>query len=248
MVVMTLASVFLASPVAAQETSLDEILSRYYEAIGGLEAWKAVRSIRVVGTTRLVQSGREVHVIALMKRPGMSRVEQSRAGMTAISGFDGKTAWSLSAFVSASPERLEGARLERMRENADLDGVLVGYEEDGHRVELIRMAEVEGERAYELKVTLASGDIQFYYLDAKSFLPTKIKYTTVVGSNRVDVESFIDDYRDVGGGLLMAHLVDSKVSDPNHNMVAFIEKVELNVELDDSIFKVPGTGPGGREH
>jgi hypothetical protein len=31
-------------------------------------------------------------------------------------------------------------------------------------------------------------------------------------------------------------------------MVALIENVELNVELDDSIFKVPGASPDGHEH
>jgi hypothetical protein len=169
---------FLLTPSAnAQELTLDQVLSNYYEAIGGLEEWKAVQSIKLVGTRTMGRTGAEVQVSSLSKRPRMSFVEQSRAGVNVVSGFDGEIAWSLNPHISSQPRLLEGEDLERAKGGGDVDGRLVGYEEDGHQVELVGVQDVEGTQTYKLKVTLASGNVEHYYLDSETFLPILSEYS-----------------------------------------------------------------------
>ena len=251
-VVLTLMGAFLTSSAAAQEASLDEALGKYYEAIGGLEAWKAVQSMKTVSNSKWARSGYETHNISFVKRPGMMRTESTRAGgVTAIRAFDGEEAWSIKPDLSTRPQLLEAWEADLAKTGADIDGLLIGYEEDGHQVELLGLAEVEGTQAYQLKITRADGDVEYYYLDAERFLPIKVQYRKDFGGGERDIEVLIKDYRDVGGGLMVAHEGESGIVDPLSHWSDFyyytVEKVELNVDIDDSVFKMPKTEGGDRK-
>jgi hypothetical protein len=64
-----------------------------------------------------------------------------------------------------------------------------------------------------------------------------------VGGKEFTAETSLGNYKDVGGGLMYPHSADSKVrAAPMYDMVAVIEKVEINIDIDDSVFKMPETG------
>lgn len=244
-VLLAMAGAVLASPVAAQD--LEEVLSNYYEAIGGVEAWKAVETMRATGSIMMGGMGVEAPFVVTAKRPNMVRLEFTFQGMTGVQAYDGTTAWMLMPFMGKTdPEEMPADMSKDLLEQADIDGPLMGYEESGHQVEYIGMEETEGTQAHKLKVTMKNGDVQYFFLDSEYYVPIKIEGSREMQGRVVEFETIISDYKDVGG-LMVAHSIEAKPKGAPAGQVITLELVEMNVEVDDSAFTMPKTEGEGQQ-
>jgi outer membrane lipoprotein-sorting protein len=140
------------------------------------------------------------------------------------------------------PELMSADEAKEMEETADLDGPLMDYKDKGNQVELLGKEKVEGTDAYKLKVTLKNGDIQTVYIDADSFLSIKEETKRTVRGTDHDVESSIGDYKEVDG-IVFPFAVESGVKGGTEKQKITISKIELNVPVDDAIFKMPPPAP-----
>ncbi|UCC82147.1 MAG: hypothetical protein JSW46_14300 [Gemmatimonadota bacterium] len=235
----------LAAPAQAQD--LDEVLNNYYEAIGGLEAWQAVQSMKMTGKMMMGGMGIEAPFTVMAKRPNMARIEFVFQGITGVQAYDGETAWQVMPFTgNTDPEEVPDDQAEDLWETADVDGPLVGWEESGHAVELLGMEETEGTQAYKLKVTMKSGSIQYYYLDSEYFIPIRMEGVRQVQGRTVEFETIVSDYKDVGG-LMIAHSIEARPKGAPAGQAVTIDLVELNVELADSLFVMPEKSEEGQQ-
>jgi hypothetical protein len=159
--------------------------------------------------------------------------------MTGVQAFDGKTGWQLMPFSGRKdPEPMAADDARQVEEQADIDGPLIDYKAKGSTVELVGKEKVEGSDAFKLKLTLKNGDVWNLYLDADQFLEIRVETKTQRNGSEVEGESTIGDYKDVGG-LMIPHAMESGQKGSPQKMKMTIQKVELNVPLDDSRFKMP---------
>jgi outer membrane lipoprotein-sorting protein len=226
----------VAVPASAQ--TLDEILARNLKAKGGLDKMKAAQTIRMTGTMT-VGPGMEAPFVMEMKRPNMMRMEFTLQGMTGVQAFDGKTGWQLMPFSGRKdPEPLPEDALKQVEEQADFDGPLVDYKAKGHALELVGKEKVEGSDAYKLKLMLKNGDVRYIFLDADQYLEVRTEGKTNIRGTDVEAESTIGDYKEVGG-LMFPHALESGQKGSPQKMKMTIQKIELNVPIDDARFKMP---------
>jgi len=245
-VLLALLALLPAWPAAAQEISLQEVLNNYYEAIGGLDAWQAVQSMKATGR-RMIMPGIEAPFTLTVKRPNKVRLEFTFQGMTGIMAYDGETGWMVMPFMGKpEPEPVPDEEVEDLEQMADIAGVLVDYEEKGHQVEYVGLEETEGTPAHKLKVTLKSGDVQYHYLDSEYFVPIKIEGTREVRGTVIEGETILSDYKQVDG-LLIPHAMETRQAGAPSGLVITIEQFELNVDVDDSIFTMPEMTEGGQQ-
>jgi outer membrane lipoprotein-sorting protein len=243
---LALAGLWLAAPAAAQELTLEDVLNGYYEAIGGLDAWKSVESIRMTGKMAM-GPGMEAPFVMMEKRPGKLRIEFTFQGMTGVQAYDGESAWIVMPFLGKTePEAAPAEMAKQLEEQADVDGPLIGWEEEGHQLELLGVEEVEGTKAYKLKLTRASGDVEYYYLDAEYYVPIKVEGSREMRGQTVKFETTLSDYKEVDG-LLLPHAIESRQQGAQAGQVITIEKVELNVDIPDSVFVMPKTAGAGQQ-
>ncbi len=227
---------FVALPASAQ--TLDEILAKNVEARGGLAKLKAVQTIRMTGTVT-VGPGMEAPFVMEQKRPNLMRMEFTLQGMTGIQAFDGKGGWQLMPFNGRKdPEPMAEDQLKQVEEQADFDGPLVDYKAKGNTVELVGKDKVEGSDVFKLKVTLKNGDIRYIFLDADQFLEIRMEEKTTIRGTEIDGEGTVGDYKEVGG-LMFPHSLESGQKGNPQRMKMTIQKIELNVPLDDARFKMP---------
>jgi outer membrane lipoprotein-sorting protein len=227
-------------PLAAQ--SADEIIAKYYEAAGGLDKFKAVNAMRITGRMTLGQ-GMEATFTRVSKRPKFQRLDFTLQGVTGTQGYDGQTAWMFMPFMGqTAPELMPADLAKNMDEEADFDGPLVGYKDRGIQVELVGQEAVEGANAYKLKVTLKSGDVTYYFIDAEAWLPIRTQSKRTMQGRDFDIVTSLGDYK-AEGGLLMPHSIQVSGQGPGTQGFV-IEKVELNPTLNDEDFKMPSK-PGG---
>jgi len=244
-VFLTLAGALLATPVAAQE--LDEVLDNYYEAVGGIDAWKSVESMRATGALVMAGMGIEAPFVVTTKRPNMVRLEFTFQGMTGVQAYDGETAWMLMPFMGRTdPEVMPIDMAKDVIDQADLDGALIGWQESGHQVELLGKEETAGTEAYKIKVTKKNGDVEYYFLDSEYYVPIKVEGSSMQQGRMVEFETILSDYKEVGG-LMIPHSVEARPKGAPSGQVITLDQVEIDVDIDESTFAMPEKEAEGQQ-
>jgi hypothetical protein len=225
-----------AAPATAQ--TADEIVAKFVKTVGGMDKIQAVKSLRRTGRYN-GGGGFEAVVVEENKRPNLVRQEFSIQGMTGVTAYDGHGGWKIEPWNGKKDaEPLGEEELKGIIEDSDLDGPLVNYRQKGVKVEYVGMDEVEGTDAYKLKVTLAGGDVRFYYMDTDYFVPIKIDTKRMVRGAEREYETILGDYKEVGGWYL-PFSVESGPKGSAFKAKVTYEKIEPNVAIDDVRFRLP---------
>ena len=259
------------------------IVDKNITARGGLQAWRAVQTMSMEGkmgaggnqrsTLSVPTAGRkgdqtilpqrptqevQLPFVMEMKRPRKMRIELKFNGQTAIQVFDGTNGWKLRPFLNrrvVEPYTTDEMKSESLL--SDLDGPLVDYAVKGTKIEFEGVEKVEDRDTYKLKLTMKSGQSIHVWIDAQTFLETKIEGQP----RRLDgiyhpVEVYYRDYRPVNG-LQIPFLMETKVlrlaqgsamlrdpSVPPERIT--IDKVVVNPNLEESRFSKPESGMASR--
>jgi outer membrane lipoprotein-sorting protein len=230
----------LARSLAAQ--SVDDIIAKNLAAKGGLDKLKAIQSVKITGRMT-VGPGIEAPLTLEKKRPNRMRIDFTVQGMTGTQAYDGTSGWAVIPFGGRKdPDPMGPDDLKNVQEQAEFDGPLVDYHTKGHTVELVGKEPVEGADAYKLKVTLQNGDIRYIYIDAAQFLDVKVEGRRKLRGTEVETETALGDYKQVDG-VLFPFSIESTIKGTPQKQRISIEKVELNVPIDDTRFTMPSTKP-----
>lgn len=237
---MRTASLLLAAPLLAAALpaqTADELIQKNIQARGGIAKIKAVQSMRLTGTMS-VEDERMPSTLEI-KRPNKTRWEFTVDGQTVVQAFDGKTGWSLMPFAGKTePETMSDDDLRDIELQADMDGPLVDYKEKGNRIEVAGREKVGERDAWKLAVTLKNGEVRDVYLDAGTYLQFLTVTRRTVEGKRIEVDSEIGDYREVGG-LMLPHSFEASVEGAPQKQSLRFDKIELNVPIDDGRFRMP---------
>jgi hypothetical protein len=237
----------LAMPAATQ--TADELVAKNLQAKGGLEKIKAIRSLRMTGKMQ-GGGGFTARVSSTAVAPNLRRESFTVQGMSDIQAYDGSTGWHIAPFGGRKdPELLGEDDLRSLSEDADFYGPLVDYQKKDNRVEYLGHDAIDGDDAYRLKVTLANGDILYYYLDPDTYLEIRVETVRFIrGSVR---ESFrnLGSYKKVAGVYFPFSLEEGSRQNPEAGAKITIDNIEANVVVNPQEFKVPAAaaGAGGRE-
>ncbi|MEK6323729.1 MAG: outer membrane lipoprotein-sorting protein [Acidobacteriota bacterium] len=222
--------------VQASAQTVDELIKKNIDAKGGVQKLKAIKSIKA--TAKITQGGIEIPIILQQKRPNMARMDMTFQGKSLVHAYDGTTGWKIDPFQGSSePEKIAGDELKELQEQSDIDGSLVDYKDKGHTVELIGKEDMEGTPVYKLKLTLKNGDVRNIYLDAENYLELKVNAKRKTPGGEIEVDQYMGNFKPVNG-ILFAFSIESKVKGQTVNQVT-IDKIETDVAIDDSIFKMP---------
>jgi hypothetical protein len=159
--------------------------------------------------------------------------------MVLSQGYDGTKAWLVNPLQgSKAPQEMSADDTKSVEEQADIDGPLIDYKAKGHTVELLGKEKVEGSDAYKVKVTMKNGTIRTFYIDAEHFLEIKEESKRMLRGSEVEGDTIYGDYKEVGG-MMFAHSVDGGQKGAPARQKIVVEKIEINVPIDASRFKMP---------
>ena len=233
-------AVLCALPLSyAQAQTVDEIIAKNIDARGGLERIKAIKTLRTSG--EFGANGFRAAFVQENKRPGKVREEETVQGMTAIDAYDGKTAWRVSPFEGRKdPDLIAEDDRKPLIEDADFEGMLVDYKNKDHRAELLGHDSVEGTDCYKIKLTMASGDTRYYYIDSDTFMELKVETERNIRGTVRYSEVLYGDYEKVDG-VYFPFAIESGMKGNAFRMKFTVAKVNVNVPIDDSNFSMPVT-------
>jgi hypothetical protein len=263
----------------AQQANLSaaEVVNRNVAARGGLQNWRAVKTVSLSGKMQAGGNNRpsvavpgqkrgakvapqspaeqvELPFRMELKRTRKLRLEIDFNGQTSVQVYDGSNGWKMRPFLNRTDyEPYTADETKSASEQSDLDGPLVDYAAKGSTVELAGREKVGNRDNYKIKLTLKNGYSFHVWIDAQTFLESKIEGTP----RRLDgelrpVEIYLRDYRPVNG-LQFPHQYETKVNSsvmksgkrfPQVMTEAMtIDKIEVNPPLDDALFTRPKASP-----
>ena len=225
---------------AASPASLEDLLRQNLTARGGQAKVAALRSLRYTGEMSF-PGGVRFSFSQVVARPGRIRTEVSMQGLTAVMAYEKGLAWQIDPFQGRKdPERLSEDEAKGLIQDADLDGPLIGWKEEGSRIEYLGTEDVDGTQAHKLKVALKDGTLKMVYLDPEHFLEIRILTQVTVRGSLQESEVDLGEYAQVGGVWFPMSIESGP---PGVSRRAFLKwnRIEVNVPVEDADFRFPGT-------
>lgn len=227
---------FFAASSAFSQT-IDEVLDNHAKAIGGMDKLMAIKTVKFTG--KFSGGGVDVPVTYMIKRPNMVRMDVTFQGNSQIRSYDGTTAWQISPWSGKKdPEKMPAEDEKQMKEQADIEGPLVNHKAKGYTAELMGKEDMEGSEVYKVKLTDKDGDVSYYFLDSQSYLILKETKKRKIKEKEINSETLYGNYQQVEG-ITFPMSMEFREVGQQQGQSGIMEKVELNIEIDDSIFKMP---------
>jgi hypothetical protein len=218
-----------------QSQSLDEILKEHFSAIGQDKLLK-INTLKLTG--KMIQSGIEIPFIQMAKRPDKVRVEGTFQALTFIQTYNGKEGWSLNPFTGVTdPQPFSEDELKSMRYQSDIDGMLWNWKEKGYTVTFEGKEDMEGTSCFKIKIVTKEVDTFTYYLDSDSYVMIRSNTKIKVMGNETEADTYYSNYMQVEG-IAVPGKTETKMNG-QVAMTLIVDKVELNVDLNDTLFEKP---------
>jgi len=216
--------------------TLDEILEKHYEMVGQ-EKLSKINSMMLQG--KILQGGMEIPVTMYQKRPLKFRSESTFQGMSFLTVFDGEKGWAINPMTGTQDAQpMDQEQLDRMKDQADIDGILYSYKKRGYQLELEGTEEMEGMEVFLLKLTKPNGDVYTMYMDPENYVVLKTKAKIKIKGNEIETETFQSNYKYVDDVLIPFNMETKR--DGQTLMQMILDTVEFNTEPSDSLFTQPG--------
>lgn len=212
----------------------EAVLEQYVIATGGRAAYGQVQNRVTRSTMEIVNTGITITMTAFQEKAGrFYTVVESAATGKIETGFDGTAAWELSAMKG--PQLKEGRERDFLIHTSRLDR-LAYWQEVYTGVECTGIEEVAGRPCYKVAAAWSGGNPESLYFDCVTHLLVKISLVVENTMGSIPFDSFLDDYRDVGG-VRLPHR--SRVLVMGQERIAVVNSVVQNEPLPPGRFQLP---------
>ena len=222
----------LVLSVAVNATTLDEIMTKHIEALGGSENLDRIESSRSVAS--ISTAGMEGTATFTYKRPDKMRsdVDLPLAKMTRV--IDGDDMWMTD--LNGQPRSMSGEESrEAITEIFLANGDYLKEEFRGTAVKYIADETVDGKLYHQLLIAPPDGLEMKLFIDSESYL-------IALSEARVqmfNVRMYSEDYRNVDG-VMVAFGMRQETGVPMMDLNGTTMSHEFNVDVPDDFFKRPG--------
>ncbi len=151
----------------AAPLSIDEVIERYIEAIGGYNNIKALRNLVYSGGTYQEGNYKISHATMSLARPYYKLVGNKDEPGAFMEGYDG-AAWEWFEDPGVVI-RTVGPASEAIRHYAGVEGPLIDYREKGASAKIKGETEFEGRAVIVIHLTRRDGFIEQIYIDKETF-------------------------------------------------------------------------------
>lgn len=221
----------LAYSFEASAQTLDEIVAKHIEAIGGKDNWLKLKTLRTESVMKM--QGAEIHFTALQVDKKAIRQDISVMGMTGYSIITTTDGWNYAPWQGQTkPEAMTPDDVKNSQDDLYIQDEFLTYKEMGKKLEYFDKDDVDGTDCFKIKMTDKEGKETTFYIDPDNYLV--IKKTTKIKANGQVIEnsSYFSDYKKLAEGIVFPMSITFNWGESS------ITKMEINPSIDESIFKV----------
>ncbi|HJO53321.1 MAG TPA: hypothetical protein QF373_02380 [Verrucomicrobiota bacterium] len=182
---------------AAKLPSVDDILKRNVEALGGEKAMRKLKNREARGKIELVVFGAELPVVMRQAAPNKEMMELTIEGLGTIRDvFAGSKGWT------ETPDGTVTEKKERELANKKIDADFYAYlnfKKNYPTIELQSVEQIAGKKVFVVKMTPKKGDTDTFYFDAATGLVAGVASTAEMQGQEVKTRVLFRDYKAVDG-------------------------------------------------
>jgi outer membrane lipoprotein-sorting protein len=216
---------------SASLPAVEQVLSKYVEAMGGAKAIQAVTSRVTKGTLDIagISRGGTFESYAQAPNKAFNVLEAHPLGTVKLI-FNGRNGWS---WTKLGLRALKGEELATVKRDADLYGT-VRYKNNYAKVTLAGMSKIGYRDVYVVDFQPAVGAVERVYLDAQTYLPVRMNTVRTRGTISEPVEFYFDDWRAVDG---IKYPFSISQSFPKVTLTFTVTEIRHNVSIDPTMFE-----------
>jgi hypothetical protein len=213
--------------------SADEVVQKYTAAMGGLDNYNKIKTVKFSGT--VTAQGYDLPVSMQVINGHAVRTDVDVMGQQIVSSYKDGKGWKINPFQGAATATDATAdELSEFKNQSSLASPLMDYKKRGYTIESQGQESVDGKNAYKLKLTTDDKKETIYYIDASTFLPIKSTMTRDLNGAPTTVEWYYNDFKDFNG----VKIAMSRTQKANGQVFQDIklDKVEVDSQIDEKIF------------
>ena len=213
--------------------TVDDILAKYTEALGGSAALEKITTLSEKGTAETQGHGRPAVAEVFRKAPNKAVSILHAPPGDIADGFNGTMGWHQRPGHVA--EDLEGDELVRARQWAAFIPGL-NMKQDFARVQVAGVDKIGDRDAYRVIAFRAGGGQVRYYFDKESGLLIRVSERIESFLGALPQETNYSDYRDVDGVKMPFSVIVAHGDEPT---IYKWEHIQANVPIEDARFEKP---------
>lgn len=211
--------------------TLDEIVNKHIEAIGGKENWAKIKSLKMEGTTKA--QGTEIKISTMQIDKKAMRMNISLMGMAGYNIITNTEGWSFMPFAGQTkPEPMTADDLKNSQDELNVQDEFITYTELGKKLEYLGKDDVDGTECFKLKMTDKNAQETTFYIDPGNYYV--LRETTKMKANGKEMETSTNygNYKKLDEGIVYPMSILSDWGEME------ITKLEINPVIDDAEFKI----------
>jgi hypothetical protein len=218
--------------VTSKAQNVDEILNKHAEAIGGLENWAKIKTMKMDMVMKM--QGMEIPIVATQVNCTAMRTDITAMGMSGYSIITKTNGWNFMPFQGQTkPEPITEDMLKSSQDELCVLDKLLRYKEAGDKVEYLGTDDVDGTECLKMKLSDTTGKESTYFLDAESYLLIKKTVKVTVNGQVIENSASMGNYQKQDEGIIVAMNVKTGGGEME------IKKITINPEVDEKIFSLP---------
>ena len=215
---------------AAQAQTVDEIINKHIEAIGGKEKLSQVKSLYIENSVEVM--GNQAPVAEYLLNGKGYKSETDFNGSKIIQCYTDKSGWSVNPMAGGTdaqpmPEEMYNAG----KDHIYAGGALLDYAAKGYKAAL----EGKDDGSYKIKVTNGNTE-STYFIDAASYYITKTIAKGEMMGQSIEIVTTFSDYKKTDFGIVLPYTKNTDMG--NFALASKVNKVEVNKEIDPKIFEM----------
>jgi len=211
--------------------TVSEIINKHIEALGGVRALKNVQTKQVELELQL-DSG-PMKAMMYNQRPGFYKSEMEMPdGNKVITLVNASGGWIL---MGENESEISAEHMADLRINElDLDGPLVEYEKKGIKVSLVGRENANEKEAFKLKLELPNQTVQWYWIDAGTYLPLRFSRSVITGMGSIDLEREFLEFKKVND---VNFPVRFRSSFGMNEYTTIVKSIKINEPIGQQVFE-----------
>jgi hypothetical protein len=217
----------------AQGQSMEDIINRHVQAMGGREKIITLSSALMTGTFTAMGATSPINITTTKKHMIGSRIDIDADGKNNFQVITPKNGWIFTPVQGdKEPRPLIDDQYKALQVQLDLHGPFINYREKGIKIEMAGKDSVNGELCYKLKVTFPNTNVTVYFINSKSGFIVKTSTKMFQFGALEDVETTYGNYKQNADGYWFAYTNAGPRGATNY------DKIATNIPVDVNIFKV----------
>ena len=219
------------STSALYAQTVDEVISKHVDALGGKEKLSQVKSVYTENSMDVMGNSAPQKEYLIEGKGYKSEVDFN--GTSIVQCFTDKGGWAINPMAgSTDAQAIPDAIYKAGKAQIYLGGAVVDYAAKGYKAEL--MGKDGG--SFKVKIT-GDGNESYYFIDASSYFLTKSIIKSEVMGQTIDVTTTYSDYKKTDFGILYPYAKNIDMG--MFQLSQKTNKLEINKEIDMKIFDMP---------